>query len=196
MVLYYGTRSNKNILLWFIMIYIALGANLDWKGMSPDMTLRFAVDAMRSRGLEITGGSPVYITAPVLVSDQPWFHNAVVALDEGPDAHDLLAILNDIEKAFGRERSVANAPRILDLDILDYHDEVIADNNLEIPHPRMQERGFVLYPLRDIDPHWLHPIDGVHIRHYIDMLPAEQEIRKLDTAPVHYSAEAQEVADV
>ena len=178
------------------MIYIALGANLLWQGYGRETTLRCAVDAMRRRGLEIVDGSPVYITAPVPVSDQPWFRNAVVALDDGPEAHDLLAILNEIEHAFGRERSVANAPRILDLDILDYHDKVIAENNLEIPHPRMQERAFVLYPLRDLDAHWLHPLDGVHIRHYIDMLPATQEIRQLDTPPVHLCSDAREAADV
>ena len=178
------------------MIYIALGANLQWKGASPEITLRCAVDAMRDHGLEIINGSPVYINAPVPVSDQPWFYNAVVALENAPGPDDLLNILNDIEHAFGRERSVANAPRILDLDIIAYNDDVIAQGNLGIPHPRLQDRAFVLYPLRDIDPHWLHPIDGVHIRHYIDMLPPEQEIRQLDAPPVHQGAYQQEAVDV
>ena len=178
------------------MIYIALGANLEWQGRSPETTLRFAVDAMRSRGLVIADGAPVYVTAPVPVSDQPWFHNSLVVLEDGPEPHALIKTLNDIEHAFGRERSEPNAPRILDLDIVAYHDDVIAEDNLEIPHPRMQDRAFVLYPLRDIDPHWLHPIDGVPIRHYIDMLPPEQEIQQLDAPPVHYSTQDGEAANV
>jgi 2-amino-4-hydroxy-6-hydroxymethyldihydropteridine diphosphokinase len=178
------------------MIYIALGANLEWRGCSPAITLRCAVDAMREHRLSIVSGSPLYITAPVPVSDQPWFHNAVVALEEGPPPHELLQTLNEIEAGFGRERGAPNAPRILDLDIIAYHDEVIVDDRLEIPHPRMQERAFVLCPLRDLDPRWLHPIDGVAIRHYIDMLPPEQEIQRLSAPPVHHSAHRSEAINV
>jgi 2-amino-4-hydroxy-6-hydroxymethyldihydropteridine diphosphokinase len=118
----------------------------------------------------------------VPVSDQPWYINAVaeVATGLGPDA--LLATMHRVEDDFGRVRSVRNAPRFVDLDLLDY-DSIAKDLNqigiCTIPHVRLQERAFVLLPLRDIAPGWRHPLTGAAIDALIEALPPGQSAERL-----------------
>ncbi|HEV2447582.1 MAG TPA: 2-amino-4-hydroxy-6-hydroxymethyldihydropteridine diphosphokinase, partial [Candidatus Sulfopaludibacter sp.] len=100
----------------------------------------------------LVGRSGLYSTEPVGFAEQPRFLNAVVALETGLEPRALLGALLGIEKEFGRDRSSAirNGPRTLDLDILVYGDERISEAGLEIPHPRMKERDFVLIPLVEL----------------------------------------------
>lgn len=141
------------------MIFIALGANLPLaNGQSPEMTLEAAKAALEARGVKIIKSSRTWLTAPVPVSDQPWYRNAVIEVETHLPALDLLSALHEIEMEFGRIRSVQNAARILDLDLLAYHDQAIVTAHVAIPHPRMHERGFVLHPLYEISPQWIHPI--------------------------------------
>jgi len=133
--------------------YIALGSNLaSWVG-PPGATLAAAVKRLSHLG-HIAAQSSLYSTAPVGFADQPRFVNAVVALQTSLQPHDLLNKLLVIEKEYGRDRTIGipNGPRTLDLDILLVGDLELNEPELELPHPRLIERAFVLVPLREIAP--------------------------------------------
>jgi 2-amino-4-hydroxy-6-hydroxymethyldihydropteridine diphosphokinase len=159
------------------MIYIALGANLPSQFGTPSVTLKRAMDALRERGIEIIDVSRTWLTAPVPISDQPWFHNIVISVTTTQSPQDLLSSLLSIEKEFGRVRAVQNEARVLDLDIIAYHDEIITEDYLTIPHPRLHERAFVLLPLQDIAPEWVHPVSKKSIVQLIEQLPSDQIAR-------------------
>ncbi|MGA9586315.1 MAG: 2-amino-4-hydroxy-6-hydroxymethyldihydropteridine diphosphokinase [Terracidiphilus sp.] len=133
--------------------YIALGANLaSWVG-PPQATLAAAAERLGELG-RITARSSLYSTEPVGFAEQPRFVNAVAALETELEPPDLLKKLLEIEKQFGRDRlaSIPNGPRTLDLDILQIGDLEIDEPGLELPHPRLTERAFVLVPLHEISP--------------------------------------------
>lgn len=159
------------------MILIALGANLPSRHGQPHETLRAARLAMETAGLKITAQSSTWLTAPVPVSDQPWYHNEVVAVETTLSPYALLETLQSIEEAFGRVRTIRNAPRVLDLDLIAYNDTVLSKPELIVPHPRMHRRAFVLLPLQDIAPGWTHPVLGISLTDLISDLPDDQEAR-------------------
>ncbi len=134
-----------------VYAYVGLGSNLgDREG-----TLKAAVERLRNvpetRVLEV---SSLRDTDPVGYLDQPRFLNGAVALETGLSARGLLDALLGLEEAFGRNRAAVppHGPRTLDLDLLLYGDEVIDEPGLEIPHPRLHERRFVLEPLAELNP--------------------------------------------
>lgn len=131
--------------------YIGLGANLPSPAGSPEVTLAEAVEWLSELG-HVTQRSSLYSTPPVGYADQPRFLNAVIALHTGLSPRHLLEELLRIERAFGRDRSsgVHNGPRTLDLDLLLYGDQVLCEADLQIPHPRLAERAFVLVPLAEV----------------------------------------------
>lgn len=162
--------------------YIGLGANLQHPVYgAPRTTLEAAIAALRASGLEIVARSAWYESAPVPIADQPWYVNGVAAVHTDLDAAELLAILHRVEAAFGRVRSVVNAPRVVDLDLLDHGGEIRseAEGSLVLPHPRMHERGFVLLPLLEIAPDWRHPVNGRGIDELVAALPADQVTRRM-----------------
>ena len=128
---------------------IALGSNLQ----NPASQVRAALQAVGGHpAIRINKISSLYVTAPVGYDNQPDFINAVCAVETSLGAEELLAELNRIEAAFGRERSFRNAPRTLDLDIIDFDGRSSNDPHLTLPHPRAHERGFVMLPLAEILP--------------------------------------------
>ena len=131
--------------------YIGMGSNLASPAGEPETTLAAAADRLESLGRAV-GRSSLYSTEPVGFTSQPRFLNAVVAIETDLDPGALLKGLLRIEKEFGRDRSsgIRNGPRTLDLDILVYGNERISEPGLEIPHPRMEERDFVLIPLVEL----------------------------------------------
>jgi 2-amino-4-hydroxy-6-hydroxymethyldihydropteridine diphosphokinase len=133
--------------------YIALGSNVASAAGPPDATLAAAVRRLGKLGTVITRSS-LYSTRPVGYEAQPRFVNAVVALDTTLGPHALLNQFLAIEKEFGRDRSksIPNGPRTLDLDILLIDHLEIKDPGLELPHPRLDQRAFVLVPLHEIAP--------------------------------------------
>lgn len=140
-----------------IRAYVALGSNLG----NPVQTLEDAIDAMAAlRGSLLKAISSLYRTAPVGLKHQPDFINAVVAVDTRLGPRELLDELFALEARFGRERSVKNAPRTLDLDLLLHGDTVLDDPELTLPHPRMHERAFVLAPLAEVAPNLMVPGRG------------------------------------
>ncbi len=141
------------------MILIGLGANLPSDYGTPAETLEAAKVSLEKSGLKILKSSRTYLSAPVPVSDAPWYANSVVSIETDLNANDLLYTLNKIETDFGRVRTYRNAPRVLDMDIIAYNDGVIGEDgeHLCVPHPRMHERAFVLKPMMEIAPDWVHP---------------------------------------
>lgn len=142
------------------MILIALGSNLPGRFDAPEANISAALKAMPGRGITVLKTSSLYTTKPVPVSDQPDYKNAVAAVETALEPHDLLEALLAIEREFGRLRDAENrnAARTLDLDILAYNDLVLADEYLDLPHPRLHERLFVLEPLAEIAPDWVHMV--------------------------------------
>jgi 2-amino-4-hydroxy-6-hydroxymethyldihydropteridine diphosphokinase len=119
--------------------------------------LRNAARRLR-QSLDILSVSSLYETAPVGFQNQPAFLNAVIAVDAPEDPRELHRIIREIEADLGRKRTFANAPRTIDLDILIHGETVLSDGELEIPHPRMATRAFVMVPLAEIAADQVHPI--------------------------------------
>jgi len=137
--------------------FVGLGANLG----DPARQVAAALDALgRLPRTRLVRASSLYRSAPVGNEAQPEFVNAVAALQTGLSPRELLEACLGIEHAYGRERSVANAPRTLDLDLLLYDDRVLREPGLEVPHPRMHGRAFVLAPLLEIAPGAIVPGHG------------------------------------
>lgn len=162
-------------------IMIAFGANLPTEEYgAPAQTLKAALQRLAKDGdISIDLVSSFYETAPVPISDQPWYVNGVARLSTDMSAHDLLARLHEVEAEFGRVRRERNAARVIDLDLIAYgRDLVQEEGGICVPHPRMAERAFVLLPLRDVASDWVHPVSRQSINELISKLPADQQIRK------------------
>jgi 2-amino-4-hydroxy-6-hydroxymethyldihydropteridine diphosphokinase len=152
--------------------YIALGANLAGRFPSPAEAVEAAIQAVQTPELEVISRSRLYRSAAWPDPADPEFINAVIAVMTFLDAPALLARLHAQEAEFGRERWRANAPRPLDLDIVDYGGQVSAPGETPIlPHPRLADRAFVLLPLAEIAPDWRHPVTGMGIADLIGALP-------------------------
>lgn len=164
------------------MIFIAIGSNLSGpRSGSPRQNCQLAVETLQASGLDITQRSRWYRSAPVPMSDQPWFVNGVVGA-ETPDAdpQSVLELMHEIEIDFGRVRGQANGPRTLDLDLIDFEGRILSQpDGLVLPHPRMHERAFVLHPLSEIAPDWTHPIFGLTVFDLIDGLPPGQLLQPI-----------------
>lgn len=167
------------------MIFIGLGANLDSREHGPPVaTLSAALDALESDKFKVVRRSSWYRSAPVPASSQPRYVNAVAEIDTDMAPEALLAHLHATEDRFGRVRSVPNAARMIDLDLLVYHDRVIPSGpGLIVPHPRMQDRAFVLLPLAELAPDWVDPRDGRALRELIDDLPPDYACWPLEEGP-------------
>ena len=163
-------------MLYPVMIFIAVGSNLPHpKHGGPIDVCDAAVVAIGGAGCRVLNRSRWFRTAPVPASDQPDFINGVVSVETTMNPAALLDSLHRIEAQFDRIRSVPNAARTLDLDLIAYGETVMkSPNSPVLPHPRMTDRAFVLYPLRDVAPDWVHP-DRLHsVSELIDRLPADQ----------------------
>ena len=162
-------------------ILIGLGANLPSPEHGPPVaTLEAALAALVARGLRIRARSRWWESAPVPVSDQPWYVNGVIEVETDLAPEALLTLLHEVEAGFGRLRSVPNAPRILDLDLLAYGSLVRAGPTPPLlPHPRMADRAFVLHPLAEIRPGWREPASGLALPQLIARLSPGQIVRPL-----------------
>lgn len=161
------------------MILIALGANLPSPAGPPRATCEAAVAVLQAHGVALSARSPWYASAPVPASDQPWFVNGVIRVRTGLSPSELLALLHRVERAFGRRRTVRNAARPLDLDLLAYGKRATPGGRPALPHPRMADRRFVLFPLRDVAPGWRHPVTGEQVDTLLARLPDEGAVRRL-----------------
>jgi 2-amino-4-hydroxy-6-hydroxymethyldihydropteridine diphosphokinase len=135
-------------------IYLSLGSNLGDRVAN----LNRAIGALPEKGVRVLGRSSFYETEPVDFLDQPWFLNCAVEAETSLAPRQLLENLQGIERDLGSKKQVPRGPRLIDLDILFYGAEVLHEPGMEIPHPRMQERRFVLVPLVEIAPGLQHPV--------------------------------------
>jgi 2-amino-4-hydroxy-6-hydroxymethyldihydropteridine diphosphokinase len=152
--------------------YISAGSNLGDRRANLD----YALESLKQGG-SIIKVSSYFETEPVGLLDQPWFLNLAVELETLLQPSELLLLCQSIEASRGRIRTIPNAPRILDLDILLWGDSVIGDENLIIPHPRLSERRFVLVPLAQIAPDILHPVLRKSIRSLLEVCTDTAEVR-------------------
>jgi 2-amino-4-hydroxy-6-hydroxymethyldihydropteridine diphosphokinase len=160
------------------MILIALGANLPSPAGPPAKTLRAALARLEQLGVKILAVSSLYETPAWPDPAQPAFINGVAAAETAIQPVELLALLHGVETEFGRLRSVPNAPRPLDIDLLDYDGQVMA-GDLTLPHPRMTQRSFVLVPLAEIESGWRHPVTGQGAGELLAVLPDRDAPKKL-----------------
>ena len=162
--------------------FIGVGANLPGFGCAtPRATCEAAIEALVLAGIYVDRQSRWYKSAPVPLSNQPWFINGIISTKSLIGAPALIGVLQEIEKKFGRTRTTKNAARTLDLDLIAYADTVSgwehgADNKLILPHPRMTERSFVLLPLLEIAPNWCHPVFKTSLVELISKLDPSQQI--------------------
>jgi 2-amino-4-hydroxy-6-hydroxymethyldihydropteridine diphosphokinase len=134
-------------------VYLSLGSNIG----NREENLRAAIAALGDAGVRVVKVSSFYETEPVDLREQPWFLNCVVEGETEAPAEELLRALRRIETRMGSKKPVAKGPRLIDLDILLYGAETIDTPELQVPHPRMHLRRFVLVPLAEIAPTLEHP---------------------------------------
>lgn len=134
-------------------VYLSLGSNVGDRAKN----LQDAIGALADSGVEVRKVSSIYETEPVDLRKQPWFLNCVVEAQTELAPLDLLHALRAIEARMGSKKLVAKGPRLIDLDILLYANEIIDTPELRVPHPRMHLRRFVLVPLAEIAPGIRHP---------------------------------------
>lgn len=137
-----------------VKVYIGIGSNMGDKEDNIREALGLLERDGRVSALEI---APLYKTDPVGYADQDWFLNTVASVKTDLSPRELLGLLMGIERQMGRERTIRWGPRVIDLDIILYGDAVVNTPDLQIPHPRIVERAFVVVPLADLDPDILLP---------------------------------------
>ena len=150
-------------------IFLALGSNIE----NRKQHIETAIALLREKVQDITV-APLYETKPQYFEDQQNFLNTVLSGYTDLKLWELLQFTKTVQQEVGRVERFRNGPREIDIDILFYDNKVYKDEELEIPHPRLQERDFVLQPFADINPDFSHPILKKTIRELLDALPEEQ----------------------
>jgi 2-amino-4-hydroxy-6-hydroxymethyldihydropteridine diphosphokinase len=157
-------------------VYLSLGSNVGDRGSH----LREAITRLESAG-HVVSVSSFYETAPVEVTNQPWFLNCVLEVETTKMPKQLMTAVLAIEQEMGRQRTRNKGPRTIDIDILLFANTVVDSPELRIPHPAMHERRFVLEPLAEIAPDARHPVFNKTVREMLDALPMGPTVRKLGT---------------
>ncbi|WP_170400822.1 2-amino-4-hydroxy-6-hydroxymethyldihydropteridine diphosphokinase [Ruegeria arenilitoris] len=172
---------------------IALGGNLSLRESGPKVTLKKGIDAILRHGVVIRAVSRFFETPCFPPGAGPDYVNAAALIETDKTPEELLQVLHEVEHEFGRERVQRWGMRTLDLDLVCYDDRILPDrtvydqwlalppeaqtqqvpDQLILPHPRMQDRAFVLVPMADVAPDWRHPVLGRTVTEMLDDLPAE-----------------------
>jgi len=154
-------------------IYVALGGNLPCEGRSPQETSAEALQQLPAKGVMPVAVSGFWCSPAWPDPAKPDYVNAVAEVKTNMSAADLLSVLLTLEEEAGRIRGQRWDSRTLDLDLIDYHGQVMETQHLTLPHPRAHDRSFVLFPLAEIAPKWVHPVSKKTITDLILGLPDE-----------------------
>ena len=155
-------------------VYLSLGSNLG----DREANLRSALEQLQPRRV-----SPIYETEPVDFTAQPFFLNLVAEVETGLMPLQYLNLMQRIERQLGRIRGVPKGPRSLDIDVLLFGDRIIRSPRLQVPHPRLHERRFVLMPLADLVPNLRHPVTGRTIRQMLEALSTSDLVKPWKSVP-------------
>lgn len=156
-------------------IYLSLGSNVG----DREANLRAAIAALPGHGVRVRRLSSIYETEPVDYREQAWFLNCVVEAETQLEPIALLRTVRSIEGSMGSKKEFTKGPRLIDLDILLYGDETIGTSELQVPHPRMTQRRFVLEPLAEIAPRLRHPSWETDAAGLLARTADHSEVRKI-----------------
>jgi len=157
--------------------YIGVGSNVGDKAHRCEQGIAEILKVDRTT---LLARSSLYKTQPVGHLPQDWFVNGVIKIETDLEAHDLLRSMKEIETRLGRRKTFRWGPRTLDLDLLLFDDQIIDTEELSVPHPRIQERQFVLIPLSEIDLHLIHPVLKKSVQELLDNFRQDQGVQKLN----------------
>lgn len=146
-------------------IFISIGSNLKGHMNNSKAIMDIVFNNLSVQGLRVRSASKIYKSKPFPSGFGPVFYNRVILIKSDLKPIEVLSRLKKIEKTYSKRSTIRNSPRVLDLDILDYKGEVIKNSKyIEIPHPRINDREFILKPLHDICPYWINPINGQYVK--------------------------------
>ena len=165
--------------LEFQKAYLSLGSNLG----DRKANIKQAIAALEDGDLRIGRVSSFYETEPVGFKNQPWYLNIALEIETTLSPQELLERCKGIERSMGRVKPFTDAPRIVDLDILLYGDRIVSIERLNLPHPRLAERNFVLEPLAEIAPALVHPVLGRSIQALLETSTDNSIVRRYGDEP-------------
>jgi 2-amino-4-hydroxy-6-hydroxymethyldihydropteridine diphosphokinase len=168
------------------MIYLNIGSNLPSEEGGRENNILKAISYLKKLNLNLIQISSFYQTPSYPNNSEPKFINLCVKLESNLKASELLNEIKKIEKKLGRIRIKKNEPRTCDIDIVDFNGEIIKNDELIVPHPRLHLRNFVIYPLKEIEPNWLHPIFNKNINSFFQELDknSHNEITRLGKSDI------------
>jgi 2-amino-4-hydroxy-6-hydroxymethyldihydropteridine diphosphokinase len=153
------------------VVYLGIGSNIGDKEANITQALRLI-----SKICEVKKKSHLYHTEPIGNTEQDWFLNCVVEIETDIDPKHLLSSFKSIERTLGRIKTTKNGPRTIDIDILFYGTHIVKTKNLVIPHPLLQERLFVLQPMMDLNPDFVHPVLQKPIQELYKNHPCKEKV--------------------
>ena len=168
------------------MIYLNIGSNLPLEDGGRETNILKAISYLKKLNLYLIEISSFYQTPSYPNNSDPKFINLCVKLESNLKSSELLNEIKKIEKKLGRTRRKKNEPRTCDIDIIDFNGEIIKNHELETPHPRLHLRNFVIYPLKEIEPNWCHPIFNKNIDSFFQDLDknSHNEITRLGKSDI------------
>ena len=158
------------------MIHLNIGSNLESKFGNRFDNISMTIDLLIRSKLKIINTSNFYETPSYPNKNNPYFLNVGVLINYQYDETTLINEISLIEKKMGRTRSKKNDPRVCDVDIIDFNGLIIENDILKLPHEKCHLRNFVLYPILEIDPEWIHPIIGKNAKFLINNLDQKSRI--------------------